>query len=250
MTDEIAGVIEIQAMDQRIAELEREIAALPRHIVQIEKVLESHQRKLEADEAALAANQKERKKLEGEIQVQEQKQSRLRDQMMEAKTNDQYRAFQHEIDYCGQAIRKCEDRILELMEESEPLELNVRTARGELERERQQVARESQLARRRSEVDQKQLAELQQARSGRAAGLAPGIVGAYERIRKKKPGVAVADGTDGRCAACHISQRPQFFQDLKKCEQVMFCESCGAILYYNPVVVEIETPAPGGQPVA
>jgi uncharacterized OB-fold protein len=29
--------------------------------------------------------------------------------------------------------------------------------------------------------------------------------------------------------------RPQFFQDLKKGETIMTCESCGRILYYNPV---------------
>jgi predicted nucleic acid-binding Zn-ribbon protein len=28
--------------------------------------------------------------------------------------------------------------------------------------------------------------------------------------------------------------RLQFFQDLKRGEEVMACESCGRILYYNP----------------
>jgi uncharacterized protein len=30
--------------------------------------------------------------------------------------------------------------------------------------------------------------------------------------------------------------RPQFFQDLKKGDQVMSCESCLRMLYYNPPV--------------
>jgi hypothetical protein len=30
--------------------------------------------------------------------------------------------------------------------------------------------------------------------------------------------------------------RPQFFQDLRKGDQVMACESCSRILYYNPPV--------------
>ena len=45
----------------------------------------SHERKLEADRAALTANQKERKGCEGEIQVQEQKITKLKDQMLLAK---------------------------------------------------------------------------------------------------------------------------------------------------------------------
>ena len=66
-----------------------------------------------------------------DLKVQENKQkvSKLKGQMMEAKNNEQYRAFQHEIDYAGQETRKAEDRILELMGEAEPLE-----AAGELAR--------------------------------------------------------------------------------------------------------------------
>src|SRR5579862_1081117 len=115
-------VSRLQSLDQRIAALEKEIATLPKHIALIEKTLESHVRRLEADRSALAANQKERKKHEGDIQVHQQKISKLRDQMLGAKTNEQYRAFQHEIEYIEKEIRTAEDRILELMTESERLE--------------------------------------------------------------------------------------------------------------------------------
>jgi predicted nucleic acid-binding Zn-ribbon protein len=33
-----------------------------------------------------------------------------------------------------------------------------------------------------------------------------------------------------------MSLRPQYFQDLKRAEKVMYCESCGRIIYYNPPV--------------
>ena len=55
--------------------------------------------------------------------------------MLEAKTNEIYRAFQNEIEFCQKEIRKPEDRILELMGESEPLEKNVKTAEAALKRE-------------------------------------------------------------------------------------------------------------------
>src|SRR5215208_6839197 len=108
MPPDLKLVIRLQELDTRLAELAREIAALPKHIAEIEKKLVSHERKLEADRVALAANQKERKKCEGEIQLQEQKISKLKDQMLQAKTNDQYRAFQHEIEFCEKEIRKSE----------------------------------------------------------------------------------------------------------------------------------------------
>src|SRR5271165_2375796 len=149
-------VSQLQAIDLHMAELEKEVAALPKHIAVIEKTLESHQRRLEADRAALTANQKDRKKFEGDIQMHEQKISKLRDQMLGAKTNEQYRAFQHEIDYLEKEIRKFEDRILELMTESEALEGNVKKADAELKEEKRLVEAEKVKARERTAVDQTQ----------------------------------------------------------------------------------------------
>src|SRR5712692_6504257 len=144
MLPDLKLAVRLQDVDNRIAELTREISALPKHIAEIEKKLEAHERKLEADRAALAANQKDRKRLEGEIQIEQQKISKLKDQMLEAKTNEQYRAFQHEIEYCEKETRKAEDRILDLMAESEPLDANVKKAEGALKQEKAQVEGEKQ----------------------------------------------------------------------------------------------------------
>src|SRR5436853_6299889 len=115
MLPDLNWAIRLQEIDNRLVELTREIAGLPIHIAEIEKKLASHERKLEADRAALLANQKERKKCEGDIQVQEQKISKLKDQMQSAKTNEVFKAFQHEIEFCQKEIRKAEDRILDPM---------------------------------------------------------------------------------------------------------------------------------------
>jgi len=229
-------VIELQSLDQRAAALEKEVAALPKHIAAIEKTLEAHLRRLEADKAALAANQKERKKIEGDIQMNEQKISKLRDQMLGAKTNEQYRAFQHEIDYIEKETRKAEDRILELMGESESLDGNVKKADAALKEEKKQVESEKASARERTAADQAQLDQIRLERGEVAVKLPRATLVAYDRIWKKRNGVVVAEATGGRCSACQITLRPQYFQDLRRGDQVMFCESCGRIMYYNPPV--------------
>src|SRR5579864_993952 len=171
MLPDLTSVVRLQDLDNRVAELSREVSALPIHISEIEKKLETHQRKLEADRAALSANQKERKKTEGDIQVQEQKISKLKGQMLEAKTNEVYRAFQTEIEFCEKEIHRMEDRILELMSESEPLEKNVKAAELALAEEKKQVEAEKQQARERTAVDKKALDELNAERKALVAGI-------------------------------------------------------------------------------
>jgi hypothetical protein len=234
MLPDLELAVRLQELDNRVTDLTREISALPKHIAEIEKKLESHTRKLEADRAALAANQKDRKKTEGDIQLQEQKITKLRDQMLGAKTNEQYRAFQNEIEFCEKEIRAAEDHILELMGESEPLDKNVKAAELSLKQEKVQVETEKQQAMARTAEDKKALDLIHQERAQIVARMNPNIYRTYERIRKGRHGVAMAEAVDGRCSACHMAMRLQFFQDLKKGDQVMNCESCSRILFYNP----------------
>ncbi|HEY7386998.1 MAG TPA: C4-type zinc ribbon domain-containing protein [Bryobacteraceae bacterium] len=234
MLHDLELVIRIQEIDNRLADLSREITALPKHIAEIEKKLVSHERKLEADRAALSANQKDRKKCESDIQTQEQKISKLKDQMLLAKTNEQYRAFQNEIEFCQKEIRRFEDRILELMSESEPLEKAVKVAEAALKAEKAQVEAETQNARNRTAADQAALRDLQQERGAIVSGVSSAVVQQYERARKAGRGTGVAEAIEGRCSACHMALRLQFFQELKRGDKVMACESCHRILYYNP----------------
>ena len=232
MASEHKLLLQLQEIDSRVAELEKEVAALPKHLAQIEFTLEAHIRRLEADRAALAANQRDRKKLEGDVQAQEQKISKLKDQMMDAKTNEQYRAFQHEIEYCQKEIRKAEDRILDLMGESDPLEKNVKAAEESLKKEKAAVEAEKKEVQERTAADRDEIQRLQSERKQAAAALDAHLCAAYERIRRKyRNGIAIAEAADGRCTACQIALRPQFFQDLRHDDKVMFCESCGRILY-------------------
>src|SRR5579885_728253 len=200
MLPDLQLAVRLQDLDNRVAELTREIAALPKHTHEIEKKLEIHERKLEADRAALSANQKERKQMEGEIQVQEQKISKLRGQMLDA----------------------------------EPLDRNLIAAEAALKQEKSQVEAEKQEARQRTAADQKQLDELQAERKKVVAGMNPNLYRHYERVRRGRRGLAVVEAVDGRCTGCHMAMRLQFFQDLKHSSQVLTCESCGRILYYNP----------------
>lgn len=247
MLQDLALALRLQALDRKISALEHEISTLPKHIAEIEKKLEAHTRKLEASKASQASNLRDRKKLEGDIQIQEQKISKLKGQTLEAKTNEQYRAFQNEIAYCEGEIRKAEDKILDLMEQAEPLDKSIQTAQTELKTEQQHVDAEKKRAVDRTAADKRELVERQNERKATVAEINPKVYADYERIRRKTKGTAIADATEGRCDACQIMLRPQFFQDLRRGDQIMFCESCGRILTYNPVV-ELDPGLAAAQP--
>jgi predicted nucleic acid-binding Zn-ribbon protein len=120
------------------------------------------------------------------------------------------------------------------MGESEPLDKNLKSAEVALGEERAQAEVEKREAMARTAQDKQALAEIQQERGQLVPRMNANLYGRYETVRRTRRGIAVAEALDGRCSACHMAMRLQFFQDLKKDDQVMSCESCGRMLYYNP----------------
>ncbi len=236
MLPDLALALRLQALDRKLISLESEIATLPKHVTEIQKKLQAYTRKFEVDKAALAANQRDRKKLEGDIQLNETKVSKLRGQLLEAKNNEQYRAFQNEIEFGERANRKSEDQIIVLMEQFEQLDKTLKATEADLKQQQSSVEVEVKRARDKTAQSQAELKHLQQEREALVAQMAPNFYTQYQRVRKKTKGTVVAEAVNGRCDACYISLRPQFFQDLRRGDQIMYCESCGRVLIYNPVI--------------
>jgi uncharacterized protein len=242
MHKDVAIALQLQTIDHRIADLRREIATLPRQIAEIENALVSRMKRLELDKAALAANQRERKRLDGEVAAHQQKISKLRDQMLLAKTNDQYRAFQHEIDFGESSIRKSEDQTLDLMGEAEALEKNVRTAEVSLAAEKKVVLAQRAKAQARTAEDKVELAKAETEHATHARQLSAPMLAYYQRLRSRyyKEGDVVAEAKNSMCQACMMLMRPQYFQDVKAGEQVLNCENCRRILYYEEPAVDVD----------
>ena len=244
MNPNIPIVRELQLIDCRIRELTEEIARLPRYISEIENKLESHKVARAKDQAALEENRKARRLMDGNISTCEQKMSQLRVQMGEAKTNTQFRAFQKEIEFSENEIRKTEDRILDKMVEAEKLENNVEEAAKALQAEKLVVAEEVGRVNAQVSKDENELATVKNTREQLTTGISPQVLTLYTRVSKARQGIAVASVSDERCMACNVVLRPHLTQKLRLGEEILTCESCGRILYRgNLQETPLEDPA-------
>ena len=235
MNANLSLIRDLQSVDTRIAELQREIARLPKYVAEIEQKLESHKKALAADQAALEENRKARRLMEGEISIQQQKLSHIRVQMGEAKTNEVFRAFQKEIKFGEDSVRKVEDRILDKMVEAETIEQNVAKAEKALKIEIEAVAKEIAETKARFAKDEDELALIQEKREALAGSIAADVLRTYERVRRLRGEQAVAEVIDDRCLACNVVMRPHVSQRLRQGEEILTCESCGRIFYYPPL---------------
>ncbi len=83
---------------------------------------------LDASKAAQLATVKDRKKYELDVESWKDKVRKYRDQTSQVKTNEAYRALQHEVQMAEEEIAKAEDRLLEQMVASEEYDRRIKAS--------------------------------------------------------------------------------------------------------------------------
>ena len=238
MHADLKAVIELQEVDRKVVELATQIDALPAEIKKLQSQLDEFIHAHEERKKRLAANQKERKDLEGEVKVIQEKISKHKDQLYQVKTNEQYRAMLKEIEGEEQNIRRIEDQILEKMLESEEIQKLVQDAAAKLDGEKARVAGEISRLESERTRDLQERDDAQARRKELEASLSASVHSLYERMRAVRGGVAVALVRDGLCTACNVRLRPQIYNEVRTNDALLTCENCGRIMYYEPLPAE------------
>jgi len=127
-----------------------------------------------------------------------------------------------------------ETRMLECMEEADTLAVELKSAEAALKADKTEVAREiEQLDTERSEVERK-LQQTLQERQSLAARISREALTVFERVAHGRKGLAVAEARDGLCTVCHVRLRPQVFNEVRRNDSLIQCDSCTRILYFVP----------------
>jgi len=233
MLPDIEKLLELQVADKEIRRLQDEVAALPKRVAVIEQKLAGTKAQLEKAQSAARGDETNRKKFEAAIKDLQARISKYRDQSLDVKTNEQYKALLHEIQFAEQEIRLNEDRILEVMVNVEAREKEVKAAEAELKAETAEIEKEKEDARRVTAEDQKKLSEWNTKRDGLRQGISEDILRQYERVAKFR-GTGLAEVRDHKCMGCQVKLRPQTYNEVRNGEKVMICESCSRVYYFNP----------------
>jgi uncharacterized protein len=234
MHSDIQKLIDLQQVDSRIAALKAEVAALPAEVRTIEAKLAGTRTRVETIQAAMKADDNARRKHESDIQDQQQKISKYRDQSLAVKTNQEYKALLSEIEQAEAAIRKLEDKILEIMVAADARKEELKQAEVALKADTVANEKEKEHARQQTAEDEKALAELDSQRKELRVQIEEDTLRHYDRVFKLRHSALAAVHEDQMCSVCRVILRPQVFQDVMRGEETITCDSCQRIMYYIP----------------
>src|ERR1700686_2291494 len=188
----IPHLIELQRVDHQIAVLRAELDGFPKRIREAEAKLGSARAEVASAKEAHAQAVAERKKFEFDGQQWKDRARKYRDQSGAVKTNEAYKALQHEIANAEAEVAKADDRQLEVMMGGEDSERRVKSAEAGRKQREQAIAAEGRKTEAQQAAKKKALDAAVAERERALAPIPEDLRVLYTRIAKRHHGVALA----------------------------------------------------------
>jgi uncharacterized protein len=234
MSPDLERLIRLQKLDLDADTRRRMLAELPAALQALDQRISARQQALDSGKARLAENQAARRALDKDLAVVQGRLTKFKDQLMEVKTNKEYLAMQHEISMAQEGVRTFEDKILEVMMAADDLDGEIKAAEKALAEEKIKVNEERTARQKQSTTMEAEIGELTSARAKIVGELTREAVALFEHVSRARKGYAMAEARDHMCTACHVRLRPQVFNDVRRGDKLVQCESCTRILYIVP----------------
>ncbi len=220
-----------------VRERVRERDTVPADLVEVDREFREKVEAVARLKARLSEAEKEARKAEAELADLKEKQKKYQAQLRNVQSSREYSAVLNEIDAVERVIRTTEDRFLGLDEEIESARGELATREKNLPAETEQHEDRLKDWRAAQKTINEQLATAEAEIQKLESEISPRDRSEFHRLLDKKRGLAVSRviqiASSYSCSACHVKIRPAALQLLKAGREIVYCDSCKRILYYE-----------------
>ena len=242
MKAELEHLIALQNADMGIRKLQAELESIPQRRAEIENEFDQRAFEFKTLEQQRDAARTTRAALDKEMAEQKARAEKAERDLMSSTNSKAYEAAIREVDAAKKHINELETKILEQMEAAEKAEASIAEHEPQIARLR---AEHEERLKAFEEQTRQQTAEIERRRTERErifAGLPPVAMSVYKRISTRiRDGVAVAEARNNSCTACSIKIRPHMMAEIRRGEEIILCDNCSRILYYDPAAHQQNT---------
>ena len=223
----------------RLQEIDSQIDIIQTKLEKIDQLLNNNQRVNRAEKALNKVAAKAKKisiklhQIEDKVEAQRNKRTTNQASLYSGKIKNpkELQDLQMESEALKRYIAELEDELLDAMIANEGAE----TAKAQAETDLQQakgtdVEEKATLRGEQSKLEDDLKRSLRE-REAVLQSISPKALTLYKKLRKTKRNIAIAAVSDGGCSICGQALPPGDLQTIRKSNTLVFCPSCGRILF-------------------
>lgn len=229
MHDQLEALEELSRTDLAFRQVDVELAEIDTQLAELRSSVDKIRDLLDRERLQLADAEKLRESHQAEVTAIDEKTARSRKRQELARNNREAEATARELEVLK---REREDRT----KEAERLEQVIAEVRGNIQRHEGEFAElgkalegEEAASRQRREELLGRKRAMEEERKAVSSRLKPDVLRIYTMVFNKR-GSGVAECTGGVCRGCHVTLRPQLFNQILRADRVYQCPNCQRIL--------------------
>ena len=235
MKAELEQLVALQNVDTGIRRLKSELESIPQRRAEIESEFDQRAFEFKALEQAGDSARASRAQLDRELAEQRLRMEKAERDLMSSTNAKVYEAALRERDAARKHISELETKVLEQMEAAETAEKSLAEREPEFARMRSEHEERLRAFEEHTRSWSEELEARRRERERMFASLPANVKGTYQRIVSRiRDGVAVAEARNNSCSACFMLLRPQVMSEIRRGEEIIICDNCNRILYYQP----------------
>jgi len=223
----------------RLQKLDSHVDKIKKRLVQIDRLLNDNIRVKKAKNALVKAEKNAKsariklKQIEDKVEAKKIKRKLVQNSLFSGKIKNpkELQDLQKESEAIKRYISQLEDEQLEAMIEHEEADENEKQAINRLNKAKAMTAEENASLLGEQLGLREDFERLLKEREAVIGAITSGDLNLYDQLRSRKRGIAVAEVTDGGCSICGQALTPSDQQRIRSANQLVFCPSCGRILF-------------------
>jgi len=227
----IKNLIDLQEIDSQLMELEDILGDLPKKVDGL--ILEEKQaiKSIDDGKQRIKEIQLDLNKIELRVKEDNEKISHLKDQLFKVTTNKQYDAIMQEIDHLKEQLDKDETVDIELMEEKDLLEEQVKSQETNVEFVSKDLSERRKSLENMLQESAEQKEQLENDRDKLIKEIEPSVIKRYDIVRKARHGTAVVPVLGASCSGCGAMVPPQKIAEIRLDKIPLTCDECSRFLF-------------------
>ncbi|ADD68515.1 protein of unknown function DUF164 [Denitrovibrio acetiphilus DSM 12809] len=233
MLEAISKLIEIQRLDNLIADAEQRLAGVPDYLENAKNELDTAQSEFDSFKKKYEKDLNTKNEIQTGYEENKAQLEKAQQKLPEVKNNKEYEAVLKEMDVLKKHVNEAEYKLLEL---GESVDKHKSEDDGVVKKlEDAKAAYEASLKQRDDENKEltAELASNKEKRIEAVKGVKKSLLARYDRVRNARNNLAVVRVDDETCTGCYIKVPPQLYVEVVKDKELLQCPNCQRFLYYK-----------------